>query len=160
MAQRPPVSGIHHALQVGTQVAPLLDKVASADNVERAGIDESDLSPTQNTKLLPHGILFSVTYTEDGPFVHRGLDVSYILGERALARNTARALTGSNEMDAKENSLASHIRGMMFGLRFNPEEKGPYLVKSHEPITLDDVQRLIDSMSRDRLKTFLQRAKI
>ena len=155
----PPLS-----LQVGPPHVPPTSKEASAEAAELAGTLLSGMSHTPSTEgegeqeVLRHGLVVLVKYTEDGLAIDSSLDVSDMLGLEWIGVLAAEKLTGKR--NDKVRKLASFLSMLRLRTRFDGHCYGPYLIKTEDPISVDELEQVLRAMPPDRRKAFLKGAAI
>ena len=99
-----------------------------------------------------------VRYIEDDLFIDCSLDISDLLGMEWAGVLAAEKLTGKR--NEKLHKLASALTTMDLRVRFNSEYCGPYLIKTENPISVDELEQALRAMPPDRRKAFLKGAAI
>lgn len=107
---------------------------------------------------LRHGLIVLVKYTEDGLVIDRRVDVSDMLGLEWIGVLAAEKLTGKR--NDKVHELAFYLRVMRLRTRLDGHCYGPYLIKTEDPISVDELERVLRAMPPDRRKAFLEGAAI
>lgn len=155
----PPLS-----LQVGPPHVPPTSKEVSAEAAELAGTLLSETSHIPSTEdeasedQYRHGLVFLLKYTEDGPVLDTTVDVSDMLGLEWIGVLAAEKLTGKR--NDKARTLASSLSMLRLRTRFDGHCYGPYLIKSEDPISVDELEQVLRAMPPDRRKAFLKGAAI
>ena len=154
----PPLSQLVEALR-----APPTHKAVSAEHAEPAGTLQSRTSHTPSTEddeqeALRHGLLVLVRYIEDDLFIDSALDVSDMRGLEWIGVLAAEKLTGKRNDKARK--LASSLSMLRLRTRFDGHCYGPYLIKTEDPISVDELERVLRAMPPDRRKAFLKGAAI
>lgn len=102
-----------------------------------------------------------VKYTEDGLVIDSSLDVSDMLGLEWIGVLAAEKLTGKrNDKARKLASSLSMLRLLRLRTRFDGHCYGPYLIKTEDPISVDELEQVLRAMPPDRRKAFLKGAAI
>jgi muconolactone delta-isomerase len=136
----------------------------SAEHAELAGTLQSGTSHTPSTEdedeqeVLRHGLVVLVKYTEDGLVIDSSLDVSDMLGLEWIGVLAAEKLTGKRNDKARK--LASSLSMLRLRTRFDGHCYGPYLIKTEDPISVDELEQVLRAMPPDRRKAFLKGAAI
>lgn len=104
-----------------------------------------------------YGYLFLFKDDESGLYLEACADVTKFLGTNVLAQRTAAKLL--NKPDTLAEELHQLFRSMSLRSRFAMCD-GPYLVKTHLPLTPTQLEKIILSMHPDRRKEFLKGAKL
>ena len=150
--------------RVGVLHAPLTSKAVSAEHAELAGTLQSGTSHIPSTEdgdgqeVLRHGLVVLVRYNEDGLLIDSSLDVSDILGTEWVGVLAAEKLTGKR--NEKAHKLASSLQMLRLRIRFDGHCYGPYLIKSEDPISVEELEQVLRAMPPDRRKAFLKGAAI
>lgn len=125
-----------------------------------------------------YGYLFEVMYDEDGPSVKYGMDVSGLISEEygakineaTIAQKAAKRIGARSAgikrrmLDAiiKENKLEGSINKVRpLFMRSTITGIPLYLLKSEEPITAEEIDKLMRMMFlKGELRTFLEKVKV
>lgn len=99
-----------------------------------------------------------VRYIEDDLVIDSALDVSDMLGLEWVGVLAVEKLIGKR--NEKLHELASALTAMDLRVRFNSGCYGPYLIKTENPISVDELERVLRAMPPDRRKAFLKGAAI
>ena len=139
--------------------APPTHKAVSAEHAEPAGTLQSRTSHTPSTEeVLRHGLVVLVKYTEDGPVIDSAFDISDLLGMEWAGVLAAEKLTGKR--NDKVRALASSLSMLRLRTRFDGHCYGPYLIKTEDPISVDELEQVLRAMEPNRRKASLKGAVI
>lgn len=147
--------------------ARLRNKATNADLAEPAGTLPSDPSLTQDIEPwdedeaedYQYGYAFLIGYGPDGLYIDTQIDVSPLIGKSYESYRAKKALLQASGRPASDderaiNAIAVQLKVLELRSRFmaGNYDVGPYLVKSPEELTPELLLRIIQNMSRERLK--------
>lgn len=161
MARLPKLSVTRQPSQLESQLAQHTRKAASAELAGLAGTLGSGACLTLGTEEEPssymYGAVFLLKYTPDGPVIDLIMDVSAAIGDRLTAAITASKLLDKNNTELE--TIALTIPRLRLRIAIDGHAYGPYLVKTVDPISTAVLERYLQGLSRDELKTFLAQAQ-
>lgn len=99
-----------------------------------------------------------VLYIEDDLVITSALDISDLLGMGWAGVLAAEKLTGTR--NEKVRKLARALYVMDLRVRIDSGCCGPYLIKTEDPISVDELEQVLRAMPPDRRKAFLKGAAI
>ena len=119
------------------------------------GAHQSRTLPTLDTE---YGYAFLVSRTQSGRLILDSyMDVSSVLGDAYIGKLAKRKLTGT--IDSAFLDICSELLTMELRMRYNIRLSGPYLIRTPDPVSIDELAAFLCEIKPDDVDTFLEGAK-
>lgn len=120
-----------------------------------AGAHQSRTLPTLDTE---YGYAFLVDRTQSGRLMlDFYMDVSSVLGDAYAGKRAKEKLTGI--ADPEFAGIYNKLQTMELRLRYNLRLSGPYLIRTPDPISIEELASFLHRIKPDDVDTFLEGAK-
>jgi hypothetical protein len=107
---------------------------------------------------MNHGYIFLTRDVDRRVVIDSWLDASEHVGTKAIAAQVRRRMLHEPPPDAK--AFARNVQLLKLRAQFNNDMLGPSLVKVDEPMSPQDFELYLNSMSYPEYKTFMRNARI
>lgn len=146
------------------RLAPLTDRQVSVATADHAGTLLRETLHTLDTEepeeSVKHAYIFLVGYDEDGVYLDCFADMTHVLGKSVDGVRAAEKLTGVFDREAARLSHVYAAIGLRARFVQGGHCPGPYCVKTEDPLTREELTTILQHMTTERRKEFLQAAKI